>query len=322
MKVLMPQGIGDSVWGLHKVQAVRDALDPGGAIDIALPGTPASAVESRAVDFVRRFDFVRSVEMRPWDIHRQPHIAPDGTYNYLDDGWYEFDDGAGGTERVCALMPNAALEHGTRLEDWLPQYDIDWAIFDHFHIEPWEWSLAANLRDRIGPYAVFYPGPLHGNSGDGHNRGMLWRPADWAALGSRVYRDFGLRIAVVGAPYDYDYYRWLVRPALNGDRDSWTELIGQTTVGELYAVTSTAKFVISYQSGVGIVSTYLGTPTAIWWRQQGDSISATQYLTFDERMASAWVPPARLAAGIHLPLYYGRETVDDIVSEIGRRGWA
>ena len=318
MRFFLPQGIGDSVWGLHKVEAIRDRLDPGGPIDIILPGTPNSAIESRAVDFVRRFGFVRSVEMRLYDIHQRPdYLLPNGCYNYIEDGWHEFDG-----DRVCALMPNRALEHGTRLEDWLPQYAIRWGIFDDFRIAGRERELAEKLSARLGPYAVFYPGPLHGNAGDGHNRGMLWRPADWVALGQRVRHDLNLPIVVVGAPYDADYYRLLIAPALNGDAPHWTDLIGRTNIGELFAVTSRAKFVVSYQAGVGIVSTYLGTPTAIWWRQHGDSISATQYLTFDERMASAWVPPARLADGTHWALYYGRETVSDIVEGIGRRGWA
>jgi len=80
--------------------------------------------------------------------------------------------------------------------------------------------------------------------------------------------------------------------------------------------------VISYQAGVGIVSTYLGTPTAIFWRPYGDSISPQWILSFDERMASAWVPPATIEAGKHLPLIYGRHGIQHIVSEIRRRGWA
>jgi hypothetical protein len=65
----------------------------------------------------------------------------------------------------------------------------------------------------------------------------------------------------------------------------------------------------------------LGTPTALWWRPEGDSISPDAYLSFKEAMASAWVPPATLAAGKHLPLIYGRESPDDILSAIKERRW-
>lgn len=317
MRFLLPQGIGDSVWALTKVQAIRDALDPSGPIDIVLAGDSTSPVQRRAVDFVRRFAFVSSVELRPYAIHHpQSQHRLDGTYNYLPDGLYDFDGSP-----TCVLIPNAPLERGERLESWLPQYAIDWGIMDRFAITTDERRYASDLYDGVGPYCVFYTGPLHGNLVNGHNRNSLWRASDWVELGRRVRRDLGLRIVVVGATYDADYFNMLIAPQLNGDGVNWIDLHGETSIGQLYAVTSRARFVISYQAGVGIVSTLLGTPTALWWRPQGDSISPDTYLSFDERMASAWVPPTTLAARKHLPLIYGRETVDDILSSIKERRW-
>jgi len=319
MNFLLPQGIGDSVWALHKVQAVRDALDPGGQIVIALAGSHRSQLETRAIDFVNRFAFVDRTVMRPFGIHTEPYVSDEGRYNYIADGWYDFHATEG---RYCALMPNGPLERGVRLEDWLPQYDINWRIFDDFRISPDERAYADALHARLGDYAVFYPGPLHGNTDNGHNRNALWGPVDWLDLSRRIRRELGLRIAVVGAPYDAPYYELFIRPWLNGDGASWANLIGKTNIGQLYAVTSRAEFVISYQAGVGIVATYLGTPTAIWWRPAGDSISPNEFLSFDERMASGWVPPAVLDAGKHLPLYYGRHDAGYIMDEVRRRGWA
>lgn len=316
MKVIVPTGVGDSCWAMFKVQAVRDKQDPGGPIDVYLVGAPGHAVDSRALDFVNRFYFVNSAHMKPCSIHAGSLYRPDGTYNYIEDGWYEFDG-----ERYCVLIPNAALEHGIRLEDWLPQYAINWDIFDHFHMTVAERVYAADLHARIGDFAVFYPGPLHGNTVDGHNRGALWKPADWLELGRRVHEEYGLHIVTVGAPYDASYHDLLLAPELAGV-PYWTNIIGQTNLGQLWSVTSRAKFVVSYQAGVGIISTYLGTPTAIFWRPHGNSINPIVKLTFDERMASAWVPPKVLDAGGHLPLYYGRHDPAYIMAEVARRGWA
>lgn len=316
MRFLVPSGIGDSVWALTKVQAIRDAIDIGGPIDIILAGDPSRPIETRAIDFVRRFDFVDSVSVQRYDIHKRPEITADGRYNYLDDGMYDFDD-----HRVCVLIPNAALERGERLESWLPQYAIDWDIMDRFAITADERRYADDLASGLGPYCVFYTGPLHGNTINGHNRNALWRPADWIALGRRVHRELGLRIVVVGAPYDHSYFGTMIAPSLNGDGVAWVDLHGETNLGQLYSVTSRARFVVSYQAGVGIVSTLLGTPTALWWRPEGDSISPDTYLSFDERMASAWVPPMAFATRSHLPLIYGRETVDDIMAGIKERKW-
>lgn len=317
MKFLLPQGIGDSVWALHKVQSVA-CRHMENRIDIYLACNDQNEVATRALDFVRRFSFVDSVEMRPYEIHPQgDHYDPSGYYNYLPDGMYDFDG-----ERCCALMPNAALERGTRLEAWLPQYAINWKIFDNFKIAELEKALANSIRDRMGcPYVVFYLGPLHGNTINGHNRNALWRPEDWIALGRRIHNEWGANIVLVGASYDASYYDRLIGPQLNGDTPYWFNLIGQTNIGELFTITSGAQFVISYQAGVGIVSTYLGTPTGIFWRPRGDSISPDVYLSFEESMASAWVPPTQIANGAHMPLIYGRDGVDHIMNEIRTRGW-
>jgi hypothetical protein len=313
MQFLLPTGIGDSIWALHKVQAIAKAQNEA-RIDIGLTCGVASQVETRALDFVRRFSFIDSVRMCPgYGILQSPVFTPEGYWNYIDDGIYEFDK-----QKWCVLVPNAALERGTRLENWLPHHAINWDIWDDFRITMQE-ELLANGRI---PYAVFYPGPLDGNTVQGHNRNMIWRPQDWIELGRRIHQDLGLRIIVVGAPYDSSYYDTLLAPNLNGASGYWTNLIGQTNIGELFTLTRNAKFVISYQAGVGIVSTYLRTPTAIFWRQHGDSIVPNAYLSFDERMASAWVPPAILRDKLHLPLYYGRHDVDYIMNEIHARRWA
>jgi hypothetical protein len=309
MRFLLPQGIGDSVWALHKIQSISTKIGDG-RIDVLLSGG-GHQIETRALDFVRRFSFVDSAEMRPYSVHPKVAVSPEGYYNYIEDGMYNFPDKTGWKmERVCALMPNGPLERGIRLENWLPQYEINWDIWKDFIIDELD-HLTTSLIPR--DYAVFYLGPLTGNTTDGHNRGPLWKPEDWINLGRRVHDEFGLRIVAVGAPYDVAYFQNLVGPQLNGDSPYWTNLIGQTSIGQLYSITQNARFVVSYQSGVGIVSAYLGTPTAIWWRGRGDSISPSKYLSFDERMASAWASPAMLQSRQYFPMIYKRDGVDEIM---------
>lgn len=316
MRVLAPTGVGDVAWALHKIQAVRDKLDPGGPIDVTLVGGNGK-IDSRAMDFVRRFSFVNSVNMKPYSLHAYgPLTHPDGTYNYIEDGDYTFEG-----EHYIVLIPNRSLEQGIRLEDWLAHYPIRWDIFQDFQIDITERIRAAVIHEKIGrDFCVFYPGPLAGNTVEGHNRGPIWTPQEWVELGKRASEEFGLHIVVVGASYDLPYFNTFLEPLLNG-QSYWTSVIGQTNLGDLWALTDRAKFVISYQAGVGIISTYRKTPTGIFWRQHGNSISGQHYLTFDERMASAWVPPAILEKGTHLPLYYGKSSVDSILKEVRSRNW-
>jgi len=292
-------------------------------MDVFLTCADRNLLQDRALDFIRRFNFISSTDMRlnhgllkNYGTDRLP-FTHGGYYDYIEDGMYEF---AG--EPYCVLVPNAPLERGKRLESWLPQYEINWNLFDHFQITSKERAYGAMVREKVGPFAVFYPGPIHGNTIEGHNRNMLWKPAEWIALGERVHKELGLSIVVVGAEYDRDYYTHMLLPRLNGASNHWIDLIGRTTIGELFSVTNNAKFVISYQAGVGIISTYLHTPTAIWWRPRGDSISQSGFLSFEEEMASAWVPPEILASGTYMPLIYGRNGVEYIMENVKNRGWA
>lgn len=323
MKYLLPTGIGDSVWALHKIQSIHAKLDPSGPIDVLLSCSDLNPLQERALDFVRRFDFISSAEMRlNYGLlnilnDKTPPFTPGGYYDYIEDGKYTFKG-----EKVVALIPNAALERGLRLESWLPHHEINWDIFSHFRLSTKEIAYGERVRSKLGPYAVFYPGPLHGNTIEGHNRNMLWKPAEWVELGERIHDEYGIPLVIVGASYDHDYYTHMIAPRLNGSATHWIDLIGRTTLGELFSVTNNAKFVISYQAGVGIVSTYLRTPTAIWWRARGDSISQIGFLSFEEEMSHAWTPPAILESGSYLPMIYGRAGVEFILSEITRRGWA
>jgi hypothetical protein len=314
MRFLLPQGIGDSVWALHKIQSVAKYYGAVG-IEVYLNCAEESEVENRALDFVKRFKFVNHSGMLPgFPIHPKKPVDELGRYNYIPTGWTKY-----GGEDLYVMIPNGHLERGFRLEWWLPQHEINWDIMKDFSITDEERKPVKEIKDQIGDYAVFYIGPLRGNTEEGHNRGPLWKPEDWLELGKRIHAEFGLSILVVGAPYDELYYQVYIEPFI--DRAYWYNLIGQTNVGALYALTQGSKFVISYQSGVGIVSSYLGVPVGIFWRPKGDSINPEIYLSFEEDMASAWVRPDVLDSGNHLPLIYGRHGVSYIMEAIKERRW-
>jgi len=230
-----------------------------------------------------------------------------GRYRYIPDGkppFYLRD------EVDFVAIPNRDLENGVRLEDWLPEYKIDWSRILH------DFVIGKDLRPLLdSPYVVFFMGAECNNlesSKAGHNRGALWTVDDWAKLGCLLIREYGIQIVVVGAGYDASYYEKHVEPLIDTDcLDNWTNCISEFSILETLEICSQAKAVVSYQSGIGIMSHYLNVPTAIWWRPEGDSIVEGGNLTFDERMASAWMYPG--SAQKALPMIYGRHGVDDII---------
>jgi hypothetical protein len=125
----------------------------------------------------------------------------------------------------------------------------------------------------------------------------------------------GLRIVVVGADYDRSYFDHYVAPADFGDR---FDAIGRWPIGDTLAVVQRARFVVAYQSGIGIVCPFFGVPAAMFWRPYGDSLHPQFFISFREEMASAWVPPNSTA---YMPLIYGNCSPESIASFARDAGW-
>jgi len=310
MNFLVPQGIGDSIWALLKVQDISKKIDDG-VINVFIACLDANnSSEARSLEFIRRFDFVNKCEMYQMPMEgRQgclllPGDAADanGLYRYIDNGATALN----GIDYV--LLPNCTLERGIRIEEWLPDYEVNWNVMDHFRFEEME------MIDKH--YIVFFLSSTQNNTIAGHNRNSLWTPEQWVELGRRIQKQFGYSICVVGADYDISYYSDYVAPLLP-DYDYWFNYIGRFDIEQTFAIIKNARFVVSYQSGIGIVANYMNVPVAMFWRAKGDSISPDSYVSFEEEMAEAWAKPDVK----YLPLIYGRHDVDYIMNEITEQQW-
>jgi len=309
IKYVLPSGIGDSVWALHKIRAVNEAEHGGKPIDIILSGWPGSEIDKRSVPFLKRFPFIRDVEVL--DV---PVLANQGNVSDREGRYVYQPDGLQGCHHF--LCPNGPLERGRRLEDWLPEYPCDWGIIDQFSFAGTQNGTRAGKE--LGKFVAFYLGPESGNLHEGHNRGSLWTPDDWAHLG-RWFQSQGCRIAIVGAPYDRSYFEGHVKRVFVHHGILFEDKIGAFEIGECFAFLREAKCLISYQCGLGILTTYLGGNVVMWWRPDQNSIHPHRKICFDERMATAWCNPKYLDR--YLPCIYGRESADDICYAIDSRGW-
>lgn len=330
MHFLTGQGIGDSVWALFKIQ---DIAKKHNATSIELSVAVShldDALQLRALEFLRRFKFLNRVDrylVKPKKncagavLQDGPAANKFGRYRYLPDGPPNPKLNMWDVHYI--LLPNMALEHGVRLENWLPEYDMRWDVFRDFEFTAQEQDVARGFADKHGAFAVFYMGSLVANTVAGHNRGSMWRVNDWVRLGNNLHQRYGLKILVVGADYDRSYWEKLVRPALAGADEHWIERIGAwANPCQTFAVLKRASMVISYQSGIGIVSHYLGIPTAIFWRPDGNSVSPHGLVSFSEDMAHAWAYPGWPKGGKFLPCIYGKHDSYYLLSEIEQRNWA
>lgn len=328
MRILTGQGIGDAVWSLFKIEDYVKRHG-GGPIDLRVACSSSNFVEARALDHLRRFKFLNSVEMYRVHISKETHGAillpgaqstHEGYYRYIPDGPVGAKYPVALPDIDHVLIPNTALERGIHIDDWLPECKARWNIHDDLNIHDQEHEVATMLRKQHGEYIVFYPGPEAGNTHSGHNRGALWTPQQWIDLGDKLYDTYRRKIVVVGATYDATYFYKHLGPLL-GNRDFWVNRIGELSINTTMAVVAQAKFVVSYQSGIGISAHYMGVPTAIFWRQFGDSISPRVHVSFEESMASAWGRPDYVNEGRLLPLFYGRANPEYVFNQITSRRW-
>lgn len=303
LRVAVPAGIGDSLWALTKIPSMLAAYNAPRA-KVCLCGGPPY----RAKDFVERFDFIESADCSDYSCVESTITTPGGAYAWAPSqpNWHGTFD--------WMLQANSHLERGRRLESWFREFETDFKIGDRFWFTAHELKLARRLEADLGSYCVFYFGPETGNTTYGHNRGPLWVPGDWVALAAHC-RQLGLRIVVVGADYDRSYFeRWIV-PAGFGE---CVDAIGRWPIGETFAVIQRSRFVVAYQSGIGIFCPYLEVPAAVFWRPYGNSLDPDRFVSFDERMASAWVPPNWSE---YLPLIYTKCSPESITEHIVASKW-
>jgi len=289
MLIAVPPGIGDAFWALTKIPAMLREAGESKADLIVADNAPR-----RSKEFLEAFDFIGKVEYKPLRFTLGTHKC--GRYNYWP---------TRSVHPECAgaiwLIPNEHLEQGLRLETWLTEYEIDWHIQERFLWQESDLDFAAQLKQRLGEYVVFYLGPEEGNTTGGHNRGGIWSMADWVTLGLEI----GKPIVVVGAEYDRSYSNKVLDLA-HARGSHWLDYVGRWPIGRTFAVVREAAACISYQSGIGIFATYLRVPTAMWWRAYGDSCVPGKLVSFHEDMRTAWVPPDMLDRGKYLGMIYGR----------------
>ena len=121
LRVALPPGIGDAFWCLLKVAALCRSERACG-VDVEVCGGPPY----RSREFLEAFDFVRSVSHTELRIIEAEFTTPGGEYNYAPSQprWHNRFD--------WMLQANGHLERGQRIEDWLPELEIDWKVMDHF----------------------------------------------------------------------------------------------------------------------------------------------------------------------------------------------
>jgi hypothetical protein len=322
VRYLLPGGIGDVTWAFTKIEAVEERLGTGNIEIYVTNRGIGDKIEDRSFPFLERFPFVKKIGCTKTSLNA--FIAPppymhifDGKVLYREDLSKIPEDGID-----AVLCPISHLEDGLRLENWLPEFKINWDIMKKFQFTPEEEAYGhSHVISGGKPYICFYFGPETANTTDGPNRGPIWTPDDWTTLALYLNEQYDCPIVCVGADYDRPYWTNHIEYRFKSYCVRYIDAIGGVPLARTFQILKNARFMVAHDSGLPVVANYMGTPTVVWWRAHGDSISPHVYYTKDERQVEAWVSPDALKAGRHLGLIYGRQTAKQVADLIVGRGW-
>lgn len=283
LRLGVPPGVGDVYWALCKLQALRAAR---GAQHVTLCVQQTSL--TRALSWADMVDFV--------DATAEVGFKPNDralTTGYSDEPMYALPLRRGPRrqstihrrailladrekQRVpidAVLWPNAVVDAGRHLREWMPELELD---------------LSFKVRTAPGPSGrvVVYASSVGINE--------AWtrlEPTYWAQLITELAEATGQVPTLIGAPWDAAFRAQILCQV--------EDLLGKTTLPEVAGVLERAAVVVGVISGMTILANHFRTPTIALHADKHSTGFVRAWVAGDapyEPIAAAAIPaPAALA---------------------------
>lgn len=279
LKVALPLGIGDAYWSTTKFKALS-ALHGGRPIWAYINESP----NHQTVNFLNIVPSVARAfrsERAPYDVWKDlppNHRFPRWSTLKGCERWREFD---------YVLVANGHLEKGLPLETWLSELETEWEYPLDIAVE--DRRYAHGIMGERGRVLLYLSGI--GPNGGFHNH--RWTVQDWVEV-AELLNAAGVRPLLVGAntPDDLGYEKWFRKAS--GDRDIADSAVGWTTVPQYCALIERARCWVGLNSGGGIVSAMLRTPTVMLWSDgKYDIPGVAKNNVLHTNMKWGWLRPER-----------------------------
>lgn len=292
-------GIGDLCWVAAAIANVKEALNvPSINLVVQRVGDHRCG---RSLPMVDNWKFLDSVTTQPLEWHQPPHVM---RLSYCPNQYN--DDGS------LTLFVNPWIEFDGRLEEMFPDVPPCWDMLSPQHYA----APASAVKDakrwlgfRPKKTACIHLGCRADNSTHGMNRGPVWKLIDWSAVVASIRAN---RIFIIGARYDKGYADELC--SLCPDR-RLVNLCGKTTTETAIEILRRTSLVVGFASGIPIASTYLQTPTVMFWRPEGNPPHDREGWWFGNDFATNWIPPY---ADWYQPAFYGIDNAASVIDKIRR----
>lgn len=262
-RVAVPPGVGDTYWALSKLHdfKIQNKIEH---LTLCVQKSPLA----RALDWHEMVGFVDATE--------EFRFRPDAMA--LEIG---FSNRVPGVD--CVFWPNAVIDRGKHLSEWLPQYRLDLDF-------PIKLPGSQQLYDVCG-HAVEKPIIYASSPGPGRAWLPSITPLYWAALISAVGHHFGQKPVLIGSMWDIP-----VRNAIREVADTsgfdvdYYDLVGQTTLPEILALIERAPAMVGLICGMTIMGNHFNTPTI--------SLAPAKFLP---GFLTSWIKPGTVYAHIQHP---------------------
>jgi len=288
----MPPGIGDMHWIMAKLESFKEKNNIKKIrVRTNLGESTSFNMHDCSLEYLELLPFVDAAESVEGSLPFEYAIAGgSGTPLFRNHGGCDY-----------MIEFNSLLEQGVKLKDILPEYDTN---FDYPIIEPSHATVFAEeiKKNAGGRLALLFTGPWDGNQVWVKD---LWTPADWLELARRIHAETRCRPVLIGARWDREYAEKL----LGIDREKIIyDLIGQTSVAELFALIRAANILVAYQCGVVMMATKFRTPVAGFWPLE---TQANPHGKFKRAFMRSWLPPWAEENGF-IPFGYGDENATPV----------
>lgn len=241
-QILVPPGIGDSLWSVTKLRGLLRAKGLGLAdVWVQHAGGP-----KRTQPFLNTIPFLHAAGYKELS-DRSPvfHEA------YMQDGRTIFPDVAGCDYFIAY---NGVLRFGKRLEEVDAEYGCEWR--PKMHVSKEAQAFADKLKGP-GPYVFTY----WAEAGM-YRRWLAEFPKEQIAEALKlIERKLGFRIIFFGAPWD----RGQVGRTIAQMDDGWLDLIGATSFDQMLGGLLGASAVVGFPAGNTILGAVLNRPTVLLW---------------------------------------------------------
>jgi hypothetical protein len=276
--VAIPPGIGDMHWIALKLDSFKKKNE----IDHLTVVAHQDAGHQNSLSYLQSLSFVDAVEDRGY-LSCWKFGAPRHELRTIRKSLCGCD---------YVIEFNSDLEDGKRLEDILPEYEVDWNMPISISEEDVSW--AESITDGIPP-VLFY------GSSNSMNRAwakQTWNSGDWAILARLVFEDTGHKPFMIGQTWDADFSKEIQK---HPDGDYIRFIVGKTSLGQVFALLKSCAATVAFASGLPIMSTHFRRPTVMLWPERG----VTPDAHFDKPFQTSWVPPDMLESGKYVPMSFG-----------------